>query len=359
MPSRWFNITVVLFWLCSMSWLALTKVLPPFYVGEPPNYRAILAEQRQMQPACWLVRWREEPLGWAISRVVRRPDEMMAIQGQIFLQQLPLEELAPGWLGSMLRPFLRRGALSTSAVTLMDVDSLGRLVGFESRLGLNDFNDALRIVGRVDGNHVQLAISQAGESIYKDDRHLPSSALLGDQLSPQSVLPGLKVGQSWTMPAFNLFRPPKNSIEILQVEVERREKILWNGVPTMTYLVVCRCDSGASLASHEEPRSRLWVREDGLVVKQEIIFFNSPLWFIRMPEEKGRFASTWVGNWAEAPSPERTTELLKELSRPEGEPNTDLDQNPEREPNNALESNPRREQNPERKRRRPRRDATR
>lgn len=95
MPSRWFNKVVVLFWTATMMWLAITKILPPLRVGEPPNYRSILAQDNSSEPVGWIIRLNTELLGWAATRVVRRPDGMTAIQGRVFLQELPLDDFAP------------------------------------------------------------------------------------------------------------------------------------------------------------------------------------------------------------------------------------------------------------------------
>ena len=38
MGNHPFNVIVVLFWLATMSWLIVAKVLPPMRVGEPPSY---------------------------------------------------------------------------------------------------------------------------------------------------------------------------------------------------------------------------------------------------------------------------------------------------------------------------------
>jgi len=315
MPSRWFNAAVILMWLCSMSWLLLTKVLPPFRVGDPPSYQSVLLKEHNLPPVCWLIRWRDEPIGWAASRVLRKSDKMIAIEGQVFLERLPLEEMAPGWLGNMLKPLMRQNATATSAITRMDIDPLGRLVGFETKLALDRVEDAIRISGQVDGNKLQMTVAQSGDYIYRDqDRYLPTGALLGDQLMPQAMLPGLRLGQTWTVPVYNPFRSPKNAIEILQAEVESKSSIYWNGETTPALVVVYRSDPGASLASHREARSRMWVREDGLVMKHEMVFFNSPLMFVRLPDELGAEAAAEIGDWGRWLSPFRAAALLNRMA---------------------------------------------
>ncbi len=279
MPSRWFNIVVVLFWIATMTWLFATKVLPPLRIGEPPNYRAIFDRASGQIPVCWAIYSNNEVLGWAATRVVRREDGMMAMQGRVFLEQIPLEEMAPGWLGSVIKPLLRQsGSLALDARSSVDVDPLGRLVSFETRVQLARIQDAIRIAGQVDGTQLRILV-KAGELVYKDDRYLPPGEFVGDELLPQAILPGLHVGQRWTVPSYSPFRPQKSPMEVLQAEVEREEAIVWNHHNVKALLVVYRADSGSGLAAHSEPRGKLWVRDDGLVMKQELLVFNSPLVF--------------------------------------------------------------------------------
>jgi hypothetical protein len=300
MPGRWFNFAVLGFWLVSMSWLITKKVLPPLRVGDPPNYTAILQKDTALAPTCWIISWRKEPLGWAASRVIRHSDgAMTSLQGQVFLDHLPLQEMAPGWLGTMLKPLLRLSVLSIGAVNNMDVDALGRLVSFDSQLRLIEGEDAIHVHGQIDPDKLNLHLTvNFGDTSYSDDRHLSPGTFVGDQLAPLSMLPNLKVGQSWTMPVVNPFLPPKDSMELLQATVERFEEIRWHGDLTKTLLVVYRTDAGASLASQHDARSKLWVRPDGLVLKQEMEIMNSTLTFDRGSEKQSEIVSAALGgNW--------------------------------------------------------------
>ena len=156
---------------------------------------------------------------------------------------------------------------------------------------------------------------QSGEVVYKADRYLPPGAFVTDELLPQTMLPGLRVGQTWTTPVYNPFLPKENPMEILQVEVERTDKTLWNGEPVPAMLVVYRSDSGSSLASHHEARGKLWVRPDGMVLKQEMRFLSSPLWFVRLTDEHGARVAEALGKDWHADFPAwRAKELLQEVS---------------------------------------------
>ena len=56
MEQRWSNVVIVLFWLATMTWLVVEKVLPGLQQGEPPNIRSVYAAAD-----------REPQVGWKVS----------------------------------------------------------------------------------------------------------------------------------------------------------------------------------------------------------------------------------------------------------------------------------------------------
>ncbi len=288
MGGRAFNTAVVLVWLAAMSWLVVVKVLPPLQVGEPPSYKAILSNSTEQPPVCWVIRWNDESVGFAASRVVEQVDNMREIHSRVFFSQLPLNEMAPGWLGAIVRPLLfRLGSLDMDAQSRLEIDPLDHLVGFESKVRLANIPDAIRMHGTMEGSQLKLSI-QSGDFSYHTEKYLPPDALVGDELSPQANLPGLRKGQTWTMPIYSPFRPMDSPMDILQATVERDDSILWNNEACEVLLVVYRSEAGSGAISGQESRGRLWVRHDGLVLKQEVNVFNSRLQFVRLSPDDGK-----------------------------------------------------------------------
>jgi hypothetical protein len=286
MGSRLYNGVVVVFWMTTMSWLLVDKVWPTLRVGEPPNYRSILTDDQAEVPACWCIDWNDRPAGWAASKVIVRQDGMSEMHSRVFIAELPIDQLAPGWLGAVVKPVLRNaGRLDMDAQSKVEIDPLGRLVSFESSVRLAHIPDAVRMQGIVDGNRLKLE-ARSGDFTYKTEKFLAPEALVGDSLSPQARLPGLHVGQRWTMPTYSPFRPPNSPMEVLEVAVERQEPVVWNGASIRALVVVYRSDSGMNLMN--EPRGKLWVRPDGLVVRQEVALFNSHLEFTRLGPRASR-----------------------------------------------------------------------
>lgn len=319
MGSRAFNTTVVLVWLAAMSWLVKEKVLPPLQVGEPPNYQTILSSQAEQPPVCWAIRWNDRPVGFSASIVVAREDNMSEIHNRVFFSKLPLDEMAPGWLGAIVRPMLTQmGRLDMDAYSRLEIDPLHHLVGFQSKVRLANIPNAIRMHGTVDGTTLKLAV-QSGDFSYRTEKYIPPDALVGDELSPQAMLPNLRRGQTWTMPVYSPFRPPTSPVEILKASVERDDTTIWNGKSYLTKVVVYRNDAGAGVLAAQEVRGKLWVRADGLVLRQDVTVFNSQLSFLRLSPEDGQTLIDGLngalgGEWTGDLSTKHAQEIWSQLS---------------------------------------------
>lgn len=314
MGNHPFNVIVFLFWLATMSWLVVAKVLPPLRVGEPPSYGTIVRETIDSPPVCWTVRWHDRPIGWAASKAVRRKDGISDQFSRVYLGDFPWQEIAPGWMASVLQPVL-------SNLNLMDIDKkstvvidpLGRLVRFDSRVRIGSLTDAIKLQGQIEGPTLRLSVT-SGDVPYKLERFLPPNALMTDELSPQSFMPGLRVGQNWTVPLYSPFHSPQSPLEILQASVEREDKITYEGQSVPCRVIVYRGDSGSGM-SGSETRGRVWVRTDGVVLRQEVTIMNSLVAFDRLGETQaesiwGALGEDWTGNL----SPELARQLLDQLT---------------------------------------------
>ncbi len=284
MGNHPFNVIVVLFWLVTMGWLVVAKVLPPLRQGEPPNYASILSATHKAElPTCWSIRLRDRTIGWAANKTVRRKDGITELHSRVYLSEFPLEEMAPAWVGTVLKGVFEQFAhMDLDKRSCLTLDPLGRLDTFESRVRVGPMVDVIKVQGQIDGTSLKLSM-QSGDLAYKFDRYMPANSLMSDELSPQVRMPGLRVGQAWTVPVYSPFRAPTSPIEILQATVEREEKITWDGETVTTRVIYYRGDAGAALADNA-PRGRTWVRDDGLVLHQEVSILNSHMHFERLGE---------------------------------------------------------------------------
>jgi hypothetical protein len=168
----------------------------------------------------------------------------------------------------------------------LEIDPLGHLTRFRSSLRVSGMRESVVITGRAQASRLIITVESGSTQSPNFEANLPRDALVADELSPTSRINGLRLNQEWTVPVFSPLRPPTNPVEILQAKVESRQPIEWEGKVTPAFAVVYRADSGSLFYSSKQARSKLWVRDDGLVLKQEVNVLGSRLVFTRMNAEK-------------------------------------------------------------------------
>ena len=282
MLPRLSTVAVVVFWLATMSWLVVTKVVPPLLIGDPPSY------QRQVEHVLdtgtdqhgWDLFWNHAQVGWAGTRQTQLEDGNISFRTYVRLDEVPIEDIFPTILGNLLG---NDGVLSKhlhlEADTRIQVDPHGNLIDFDSGMKLAGIPLYMR--GVVQGNQLKVSIPSLGTG-HSSSTYLPADSMVGGVLSPQSQLHDLYVGQKWTQPVHSPFTPRGRAIEILQAEVEDEEVIRWNDRDVRTFRVVYRSDQGSGLNS--AVKGRMWVQADGTVLKQEMAVLSSKLTFVRSTE---------------------------------------------------------------------------
>lgn len=286
MYSRPFHVAVILLWLATMSWLVTAKVLPPLLVGDPPSYRTILEARKREPPVGWKMVCNDRQVGWALSSTELLPDGLTEIRSRVRFEEFPLEEVAPGWMRTLLRLVERPVAVLTmEARSTLTLDPLGRLVQFESRVQVDRLKEGIKLRGTVEGAKLSVSV-RSGDFSYETEAYLPPNALLSDATSPQTQLPRLRKGQTWTVPAYSPLRPPTDPLEILHATVEGVEPIFWNERPVDTWRVVYRSDPGSGFGFGRGVRSCLWVHPDGRVLRQRATIFDAAMTFERLPDQQ-------------------------------------------------------------------------
>ncbi len=252
MGNRWFNAVIVLFWLSTMTWLLVAKVMPPLVIGEPPSYRSLYLDDGQQtdEPICWELAWNERPLGYALTLVRRTDSGVTEVRSYVHFRRLPLEEMAAPLFRALLRKVDKQlGPIQMDAESRLDIDPLGRLSMFRSTIHApRAMDDPVVIRGQVNGPTLRISI-EAG-NIEPIVRELPATALVGDELAPQARLPDLHVGQRWTLPVYSPLRSPNSAepVEVLQATVEGYESVQIGDESHPSMTVVYRSDSGSILA---------------------------------------------------------------------------------------------------------------
>jgi hypothetical protein len=273
MGNRIFVGVVVLLWTGTMSWLMVARILPPFFHGEPPVHGARVKDE----PVCWQIEYRDEPIGYAVSQAIPGALNTTEVHSRVLLEKIGVRDLAPQWMGSLVRGM---GKISVDTRTRLVLDSLGNLSNFETKVRLNDLPLVMRVLGQVEGDALRLKF-QSGEITHEMSYPVPSQALLSNELIPESKLLQIYVGRKWQQEVFSPFRPPTNSMEIMQAEVVEEGLIEHGGRATAARKIEFRSLSGAGVAADNMLRAVVWVAEDGTVLRQDIHLMSAKLRFVR------------------------------------------------------------------------------
>jgi hypothetical protein len=314
MGTRTFNILVVIFWVCAVSWLIKEKVVPELRRGTPPDYLSLGSDQASREPVvCWtieLVDIRQNPsraaerLGWAASRVVPRTAGRSELQSRVQLWRVPLSSLG----GPVLR-----GALGLAGIhenlelgvnSSLHLDNQSKLSRFQSSVMIGDGPTWCTITGI---NHQgQLDVSaQLGKNgrQHFGSYWLGDESMVGDGNAPNGYMPNLSLGQSWKTRQLSALKPGvgiDGSSEELEATVVRREEIVWDSHGESCWLVEFRPDAGAGTRFVDHPQRQIWVRpSDGKVLREEIQILNRRLRFVRLPPAQAKqFAAVLEKDWS-------------------------------------------------------------
>jgi hypothetical protein len=296
--GRWFNLAVIVLWLATMTWLVKEKVLPPLLIGDPPSSRQILEARQNEPPVAWRLRWNHRPMGWALSVTEAQPDGSTQIRSRVHFDDLPVGDMTPGWLRGLCRLLDEsRAKMETDTRSVLSIDPEGRLRRIRSTIEFKPIGEAVTMEGLVEESDIRLSV-RSRELTYQTSIAIDPNTLMGDSLSPQTQLPGLREGQTWTVEVCSPLRYPNRPLEILQAKVQGTENLQWNDRDVATWLVEYHGNSGIDLGREKKPRGRLWVGLDGTVLKQELALFDSTMTFVRMtPDDAAALARQEGEEW--------------------------------------------------------------
>lgn len=294
MTIRWYRLAVLALWLAATSWLAIRKILPPFFSGEPPAYDSADADKPR-PPVAWYLYLNEHRLGWALSEISQQSTDTTEIHSLVHFDRLPIEELLPLYLRSIAYASTQAAGSTQWEVesNLITNSALDQLVSFSSKFRPKNGQSLVKIEGGVEGDKLKVAVRLGDYDNPDIELQIPENKIR-DSFAPEMQLHGLHLGQSWTIVSYSPLALPTNPLdlvrrrpptEVLFAKVEEQAPFMWNGRLEPMWVVVYRTDGGEGPGGEKNVRNRLRVRRDGTVVRQEVFLGDNSLLFMRMPEK--------------------------------------------------------------------------
>lgn len=276
MGNRIFVGIVLTLWAGTMSWLMVARILPPFFHGEPPTHGTLVHD-----PVCWEIQYGGRTVGHAVSQAVAGAMSTTEIHSRIKIEGIEVRELAPQWMGSLVRTL---GAVSLDTRSVFVLDSLNNLSSFSTKVKLNDLPILMRVRGKVDGAELKLTI-QSGEVTHPSVSYpIPSYSSLSSELIPDPKMLQIYVGRKWQQEVYSPFRPPGSSLEILEAEVVEERYIEHRGERLHGRKIEYRTLSAAGVTADNRLRAVVWVADDGMVLRQDVYLMDAKLRFERCTE---------------------------------------------------------------------------
>lgn len=277
MGNRIFVGVVVVLWTGTMSWLMVARILPPFFHGDPPKHGALIRNE----PTCWEIQYGGRQIGHAVSQAVPGADGTTEMHSRVVLEGIDIKALAPQWMGSLVRSL---GEVSLDIRSAFALDSLGNLTSFTTKVKLNNLPMVMRVQGKVEGAELKLTVHSGDVTHAPVSYPLPSSSTFTNELIPDPKLLQVYVGRTWQQEVYSPFRPPGNSLEIMQAEVTEERVIDHRGERMFARKIEYRSLSAPGVAVDNTLHAVVWVADDGTVLRQDVHLMDAKLRFERCTE---------------------------------------------------------------------------
>jgi hypothetical protein len=175
------------------------------------------------------------------------------------------------------------GKVSLDTRSTFVLDSLGNLSYFRTDVRLNELPIVMRVYGKIDGSELRLKV-QSGDVTNEVSYPVPSFSRLTNELIPDPKLLQVYVGRKWQQEIYSPFRPPGNSLEIMQAEVVDERIIEHRNERVNARKIEYRSLSSAGVSTNNTLHAVVWVADDGTVLRQEVHLMDAKLRFERCTE---------------------------------------------------------------------------
>lgn len=280
MGNRLYIAAVVAFWLASMTWLVTDRILPPFFGGNAPATRI----SNQLEPVAWRIEMDSRPCGEAVLQAVEADSGVREVHSLIEIDRIDAPEAAPFWLQPMLKSIRD---LSFRVRTITTFGSLGELSSFKTRMQIDRAETPIRVSGAIRGEMLQLRV-RISDLTKQFEHPWPKNAALGGDMTPATRLLPLWEGRRWTQEVYSPFSSPKEPLEMIEATVKDRIRLSDGAENTDVWTVEYRATEKTGSTDEGRLRARMYVAEDGRVLKQEAFFLGSNVTFFRRSKNESR-----------------------------------------------------------------------
>jgi hypothetical protein len=293
------QLLVVAFWIAAMTWLAWSKVLPHANNSAVPDQRLVASEALgPPRDVVWNMFWDGRSIGTARMSFAFEEDGISTVQSVVQCRRLPVSEMAEELIGNwaVFAGIAKLGQKDTfvsfdlSSEMLFDVD--GKLSRFRSSVDYAGVGELFILRGFQFDDKIDVAVT-AGElmttadgtsqELFRRTFPIPPDAFVIDAFAPSPRLANLRLGQEWTFKTFRPF-PPNSPLRTAHAVVDGRDMLAW-GDDVETVYVVTFTETDSGLTSVNKPFSKLWVQDDGTVLKQELLLANLKVEFRRQSDD--------------------------------------------------------------------------
>ena len=282
MPTRPAIVMILLGWVVAATGLFRRDILPDFLTTPPPDLRSIAVAGETARPTRWNLSVSDDvgsrTVGQAFTRTERNPDG-----GTNLISEVSFES------NEMLRgtPFAanlatERGEGHLTVFNTCEIDPAGFLRQFRIIVrSLDDPSPLITIDAHVIGRSIKV-VARGPSPLLHWTRSIPYEprGMIQNGIGPIDRMPGLQVGQRWST---EVVSPLTGMAESAITEVTGKKSIQWNNELVTTLEVVQKLKLNSA---------RMWVRRDGLVLRQEIPFPMLRLRLDRVPDSIENGAKT-------------------------------------------------------------------
>jgi len=260
MPHRLVCVAILLFWLIAAVALFTRDMLPDLMIGSPPDLRSISKADGSLEPTRWSIMVAEDPslinlrsVGEAVTKSTLRPDGWVQMASDV---RIDAQDLLQG------TPFQSIHNERLIVLSTYDIDPSGNLFSFWTAVkAAGEPGELMTLEGRVKGAALEVR-ARGPLPIFNWSRTFAYQprGMVQNTLGPIDRMPGLQVGQRWES---RIVSPLTGRVETIRVEVARKGVLTWANNPVTALEVVARA---------APVTIRMWVRPDGLVLRQEVPF---------------------------------------------------------------------------------------